>query len=371
MTERLLRSMFVAWVVTVLVACSAPGAAPNAIRVSIQPQAVVLATGGTQIFAATVDGTTDAGVSWTATGGTLTPNAGGALYTAPDVPGTYLVVVTSAADPARSATAMVTVDSPAPTTRVEIRSEPSVLLTQAGEQHLALAVVVDDDGSEVPGATIDWSSTDASVATVDAAGVITAVANVGTATIRASAEGATAASIEVAVARLAANARVVSAESVLDVGSDARSATFTRSTATEDIVAGTVIASSAGILARVTAVAMDDDTVQVLLEDVPISEAFPDVQISGLSEPISFTTVIDDDAVTVLSTDPRIGVQAFGIDKLECKTSLGSPVAVKLVGARIVTSREMRVGVDYASDTKVMDFYVEETASFTASLGPV
>jgi hypothetical protein len=83
---------------------SEPGA-PDVV-VTVSPMTVSLAPGATQQFTATVAGTTNNDVSWTATGGTIT-TAG--LYTAPATGGGYTIRATSTAEPDASATALVLV----------------------------------------------------------------------------------------------------------------------------------------------------------------------------------------------------------------------------------------------------------------------
>jgi len=85
---------------------SVPDAPTSSVVVTVSPGSASLSPGGTQQFTATVTGATDTGVSWSASGGTIT--AGG-LYTAPTTGGGYIVRATSAADPARSGTAIVNV----------------------------------------------------------------------------------------------------------------------------------------------------------------------------------------------------------------------------------------------------------------------
>src|SRR3989442_8886625 len=72
--------------------------------VAINPGSVSLKPGATQQFTASVAGTDNAAVVWTATNGAIS-NAG--LYTAPPTSGTYTVTATSVADPAKSASATV------------------------------------------------------------------------------------------------------------------------------------------------------------------------------------------------------------------------------------------------------------------------
>ena len=84
------------------------------VAVSISPVSAALLTGATQQFTATVTGSTNTAVTWSATGGTVSSNG---LYTAPATAGTYSVTATSQADTTKSASATVTV-----TTRVRCPS---------------------------------------------------------------------------------------------------------------------------------------------------------------------------------------------------------------------------------------------------------
>lgn len=90
-------------------------AAAASVTVSVRPPAAVLAPGGTQAFAASVTGTADTSVVWSVTdanGGTVDATG---RYTAPAATGTFHVVATSAADPTRTASAIVTVATDVPT----------------------------------------------------------------------------------------------------------------------------------------------------------------------------------------------------------------------------------------------------------------
>jgi len=79
------------------------------IAVTISPNSVTLAEGGKQTFTAAVTGTTTTGVTWSATGGSITSRGS---YTAPKTAGTYTVTATSKANTAVSAPATVTVTPP-------------------------------------------------------------------------------------------------------------------------------------------------------------------------------------------------------------------------------------------------------------------
>ncbi|MBL0312145.1 MAG: PKD domain-containing protein [Holophagaceae bacterium] len=77
------------------------------VAVSITPATATIDTGATQQFTASVTGSANTAVTWTATGGTVSATG---LYTAPATAGTYTVTATSAADTTKSASATVTVN---------------------------------------------------------------------------------------------------------------------------------------------------------------------------------------------------------------------------------------------------------------------
>ena len=88
---------------TVTVTAAAP-----VITISINPTSASLAAGNTQGFSATVTGTSNSGVTWTATGGTISSSG---MYTAGNTAGTYSVTASSVAETSKTAKATVTITS--------------------------------------------------------------------------------------------------------------------------------------------------------------------------------------------------------------------------------------------------------------------
>jgi len=78
----------------------------NAVTIAVAPTSVTLAETETQQFSATVTGSSQHGVTWHASAGTITSTG---LFTAGTTPGTVTVTATSVGDPAAVATATVTV----------------------------------------------------------------------------------------------------------------------------------------------------------------------------------------------------------------------------------------------------------------------
>lgn len=79
------------------------------VTVTVSPDTVTLTGGAQQQFTATVMGSTNTAVSWTATGGVISATG---LFTAPSTPGPVTVTATPVADPTKSASATVTVTEP-------------------------------------------------------------------------------------------------------------------------------------------------------------------------------------------------------------------------------------------------------------------
>jgi hypothetical protein len=84
------------------------------VAISISPKTASLATGASQVFTASVTGSSNTSVAWSTTGGTLAAAGATANYMAPPGAGTYVVTATSSADATKFASATVTVTAPRP-----------------------------------------------------------------------------------------------------------------------------------------------------------------------------------------------------------------------------------------------------------------
>lgn len=92
------------------------------VAVSVSPATATVNTGATYQFNATVTGTTNTAVTWTASAGTVSASG---LYTAPATVGTYSVTATSQADATKSASATVNVTSNVDTTAPAVSASES------------------------------------------------------------------------------------------------------------------------------------------------------------------------------------------------------------------------------------------------------
>jgi hypothetical protein len=105
------------------------------ITVAVSPSNSSVVKGGQVSFSATVTGTTNTAVTWSAGGGGIT-SAG--LYTAGNTPGTFTVTATSVADPTKKGSTSITIVSgtPAPTPSWSVRNINSLPLSSPAKFRL-------------------------------------------------------------------------------------------------------------------------------------------------------------------------------------------------------------------------------------------
>ena len=127
--------------------------ATPAISVNVTPPSATLAPGGTKQFAASVTGTSNTNVTWTATGGSITANG---LFTAGATAGNFTVTATSAQDTSRSGTATVTIA--APTAGVSISPLTPTILTGGTLQFTATVTGMSNTN-------VTWTATGGSIST--------------------------------------------------------------------------------------------------------------------------------------------------------------------------------------------------------------
>jgi hypothetical protein len=144
----------------------------RSVAVTINPTNVSLATGKTKQFAADVTGSTNTAVTWSvaegATGGSVTTSG---LYTAPNTVGTYHVVATSVANPAKTATATVNVVAGV---GVSVNPNTATIEWNATKQFTASV-------SNATNASVTWSIQEgAAGGAIDATGLYSAPAVSGT-----------------------------------------------------------------------------------------------------------------------------------------------------------------------------------------------
>src|SRR5439155_967388 len=149
----------------------------------VTPVTASVPTGGTQAFAAY--GRLNGGdsvvvnVVWGATGGSISSDG---LYSAGPTPGGYVVAATGSGF---SAEATVVVTS---STVASVSVSPASATLSLGATQQLAASLKDASGSPLSGHIVTWATSNGPVATVDATGLVTAVAP-GTATITATSEG--------------------------------------------------------------------------------------------------------------------------------------------------------------------------------------
>jgi len=149
---------------------STSGSGGVTISVTVAPASASLRAAGTQQFTATVTGTSNTAVTWSASGGSI---SSGGMYTAPTSTGTYTVKATSAADTTKSAAATVTVSAPA--VAVSISPASASIITRGTQQFAATVTGTSNTA-------VTWS---ASGGSISSGGMYTAPTTTGTYTVKA------------------------------------------------------------------------------------------------------------------------------------------------------------------------------------------
>ena len=131
-----------------------------AVAVTISPASTSVAAGGTAQFTATVTGAANTGVTWTATGGTISSSG---LFTAGSTSGSFQIKATSVQDSSKSATASVTVTAQA---SISVAVSPtSTTLVTGGTQQFGVTVAGTSNTS------VTWTATGG---TISSGGIFTA-----------------------------------------------------------------------------------------------------------------------------------------------------------------------------------------------------
>ncbi len=188
-----LRTVLFPLLLSLLVACSdgstGPDSGPVVDRVVVEPAQHALVVGDQKAYTVRVldaagDEIEGRAIAWSSTSPHVATVSNGGVVTALAVGATSIRAVVDG----KSASGILDV-SLAPVASVQV--EPAVLTLVEGSQRLLGAVARDAAGRLLNERTATWTTTDASVATVSAAGTLTAHSS-GTATIRATIEGVTA-----------------------------------------------------------------------------------------------------------------------------------------------------------------------------------
>ncbi len=131
------------------------GGASSGVQVSVSPTSASVQAGLTKQFTATVTGSSNTALNWSATGGTIS-NSG--LFTAGSTAGNFTVMATSVADSSKTASASVTIASPPPTVSVNVA--PTSVSLQPGQTQQFTATVTGSSNTSVI-----WSATGGAIST--------------------------------------------------------------------------------------------------------------------------------------------------------------------------------------------------------------
>ena len=184
------------------------------VSISLTPATSTVVAGGSVQFSATVSGSSNSAVTWSVTGGSISPSG---LFITPSTAGTYAVKATSAADSTKSATASVTVTT-APTVAVSISPSTATVKTGATQQFAATVTGTSNTG-------VTWS---ASGGTISSSGLYTAPSSSGNYTVQATSTADTTKSASATVTVTTAAATIAVSPSALSFSSVAANSSSTQ-----------------------------------------------------------------------------------------------------------------------------------------------
>jgi hypothetical protein len=182
----------------VTVNASVPPPVTSNIQVSVSPTAASLQTGAQQQFSASVSGTSNSAVTWSASGGSI---AASGNYTAPANAGTYTITAISNSDSTKSGSALVVVSAPQP---VAVSISPGGASVDEATQVQFTAAV-----SGLSNTAVTWAVT-RGTGTITQSGLFTAPQAAESDVITATSQGSTAKSASASVTVLPPHAVTLS-----------------------------------------------------------------------------------------------------------------------------------------------------------------
>jgi hypothetical protein len=212
--------------------------------------------------------------------------------------------------------------------QIVFTSDRSAVLPGPGATYQFNAQVL--SGNAPTGAPVTWTSTNASIATVDASGKVTATGSAGSATVVASSPGMDSQAASVIIAQVAKGAVLVPSSDVI-AGSQ-NSAVLKNGPNTSTIGVGTIVVSGdkGGLLGRVASVQVSGSQTSLTLTPAPLWQAFERLDIDVSSAPST---------VQLSSVNGRLSISSHGrqlrtlqIGTFTCKNAAGASADVRLDG---------------------------------------
>lgn len=252
----------------------------------------------------------------------------------------------------RSATAAITV-SPAPVSSVEV--SPSAASVTVGATRQLTAILKDAHGNVLTGRSITWSSSNSSIATVNASGLVTGIA-VGSATITAVSEGVSGTAALTVSSVPVATVEVSPSSTSIQIGATTQLSAATRDASGNVLTGRTVVWSSSN-----TAVATVNSTGLVT------GVAAGSVTITASSEGKSgtATVVVTQPAVATVTVSPSSASLLVGATtqlSVELRDAQGN-----VLTGRTVTWSSSATGVATVNSNGVVTGVSSGSATITAT----
>ncbi len=173
-------------------------------------------------------------------------------------------------------------------------------LTAINESRQLGATVLDKAGRELTEATVSWISSNPEAVRVSADGIVTALADVGYATIRAEYRGFSSKHVPVAVVKLTPGSRILEDDEVISASEGGTEAVLALNDTTRSLNVGDIIVNSK-VFGRITQLDRNPQGIRVRTQMLSLPEMFDDIDFMLSTKPITMKITLSADGIDVQS----------------------------------------------------------------------
>ncbi len=262
---------------------------------------------------------------------------------------------------------------------IDVTGDRALVFTAAGQNATIEAVVRrTNDDSEIEGATITYASSDAAAFSVTAGGTVTAnTANIGSATITLSTDGAFDTAVSAAFVELTDAARFLASDQIVEHTPKSKEL---RLSSALDVKVDDIVVSGdrAGVMARITGVADDSEIGTILYnyEEATLDETVESMDVTVQGAPVRAVARLSEDGLTTYSLQDASSngpsLMPMAIGGFVCETESGDDVNVNIEGSYLDFDIEFAPVVRLVRNgltVENFDLYVDGSARFDARSG--
>jgi hypothetical protein len=256
--------------------------------------------------------------------------------------------------------------------RIEFTSDSSVILNGANKTYQLSARYIDNTGTIVPNAVIQWTSSNATTVSVDATGKVTSLKTLGSADITASYQGVEAVA-NIIIGQPSSNTKLINSRDVVSVSET--QVVLRRTTQTAALQPGQMVVSGnrGGLLARIDGVSLGPAQVTLAVSPVSLADAFDNISVNTAGVGQRMQGAIKDGVISLYDryTGQLLSNQAINSSSLKCMLN-GSVIQVGFTDSNLNFTYDRKLHVVYQVQNNVptkIETYLAGEISFTGSFG--